>query len=573
MSMMLKFILFAFIITTYVMVNPSVTCHNDCEVIFKGPLYPSTHTGPLITANEQQVPKAASLIKAEPNDKLSFIDQHNKLPAPHYSLAHDKAQQNIVEGGTGKIGDTRKLFEFNNEPLTPQQEIQKQGEEEDGIEGTGRMALGNEHLIAYGPISRFGSIYVNGIRYQVSQAQMEFVNEPALSQLSVGMMVKIQADWHSQNNRSFNAQKVWFDLQLKGPVTAIASTSLGAQLTILGTQVNINEDTVLENLALKNIKPDHVLAISGIADTDGSLLATHISRRSLTLNANQVLEIESKVLSVNTAQQRISINGIELHTDNAKWKNTSIQALKSGDTIEVLGHYDNANSRLNAISIKLKKANLSLINGTKLSVDGIINLYQSDQNFFINGQKSNAGNAEFLGGDGSTLNNRVRIKANGRIDQDGVFIIRTVEIIRPTNASIKATVISINPNSGEIALLGVNGYTKQGTLFQSKLASSNKYFNINDISPGDWVELKGKWSENKFNLNAVNAINPQKKQVLKGQIEIDENGKISILGIQLLANTLLTDEQTSNLESGDFVLAKGQMLDADTFNADSLTLE
>ena len=198
MNMLFKFILFTFIVTTYVVVNPSAICHNDCEVKLQTVLNPSNHTNAFTPATKQQEPKAALAIQPTLNDELSFTGQLSDLSAIPYSFTNGQDQQNIVEGGiegTGKVGDTRKLFEFNDEPLTPEEEIQKHAEEEDGIEGTGRMALGADHLIAYGPISRFGSIYVNGIRYQVNQAQIEFTNEQALSQLNVGMMVKVQADW------------------------------------------------------------------------------------------------------------------------------------------------------------------------------------------------------------------------------------------------------------------------------------------------------------------------------------------------------------------------------------------
>ena len=577
MSMMLKFILFAFIITTYVAVNPSVTCHNDCKASLldntnslsnnKESLYPTPLTKEALSALQ---------LKSDFNNLTDSSNQRQDSPAPASALPPYKSKRDIVEGGiegTGKLGDTNKLFEFDDEPLTPEEEIQKNNNEEDGIEGTGRMALGPEHLIAYGPISRFGSLYVNGIKYETDQAQVDFIHQQDINQLSVGMMVKIQAAWTSPSRRTFDAQKVWFDQHLKGPVEKIAPTSLGIQLTILGTLVTLNEDTVLDNMLLKNLKVGHVLTVSGIPNTDGSLLATYVSRRSLTLGAQQIVEVESKVLAIDIAQQRIFIKGLNVNATNSKWTNTNINTLQIGDTLEALGRYNSVNHELIATSITVKNSKLNVKNGNKLSLDGVVSLFQSSSSFYLSGQKSNAKNAEFLAGSPSALNNKVRIKANGRINEHGVFIIRTIEIIQPTNASIKAPVSSVNANSSEISILGATGKTKPGTLFQSKLTNANKYFNINDISPGDWVELKGKWSEDAFTLNTVNAISAQTKRVLKGQIKKSEDGKISILGITILTNSLLTNEQTSNLSSGDFVLAKGEMLDADTFDAVHITLE
>ncbi len=577
MSMLLKFILITLVLTTYLVANPSATCHNDCEAVLLNELNLSNNNEKTLRdASSTKEALKALKTKALLNVTSNSTNQYDNLLENPSTLPTYDNKPNIVEGGiegTGKFGDVNKLFEFDEEPLTPDEEIQKNsGGEEDGIEGTGRMALGAEHLIAYGPISRFGSIYVNGIKYEIDQAHVEFVHNQAINQLSIGMMVKIQADWTSQSDRTFNAQKVWFDQQLKGPVTDVITTSFGTQLNILGTRVKINDDTVLENLVLKNLKVGHVLAVSGIQEEDNSLLATHIALRSLVLNAKQLIEIESKALSIDVAQQRVFINDIQISTHDAKWINSSLSTLNTGDTIEVVGRYNSNNHQVNAASITVKKPNLNLVNGNKLSVDGVISLFQSNSNFYLSGQRSDASEAEFLSSI-SSLSNRIRVKANGRINEDNVFIIRTIEIIQPTNASIRAPVNSVNSDSGEISILGVTGKTKSGTLYQSKLTSANKYFNINDISPGDWVELKGKWADDTFTLNAVNLIPTQKRRVLKGQIKKSEDGKISILGIGISTNALLTSSEASKLESGNFILAKGDMLDAYNFDAAEIVLE
>ena len=131
----------------------------------------------------------------------------------------------------------------------------------------------------------------------------------------------------------------------------------------------------------------------------------------------QLIEIESKVLSIDVAQQRVFINDIQISTHDAKWINSSLSTLNTGDTIEVVGRYNSINKQVNAASITVKKPKLNLVNGNKLSVDGVISLFQSNSNFHLSGQKSDASQAEFLSKI-STLNNRVRVKANGRINEE-----------------------------------------------------------------------------------------------------------------------------------------------------------
>ena len=372
MSVLLKFLLLVFIFTIYVVVSPSVTCHNDCKASFLNntPLPSNNEEHPNSTSKtKESLTALRSPLKF--NGQITLANQHQDSVTHPSAIPAYKSKGDVVEGGiegTGKIGDTNKLFEFDNKPLTPEEEIQKNsGNEEDGIEGTGRMALGAEHLIAYGPISRFGSLYVNGIKYETDQAHVDFIHEQGINKLSVGMMVRIQADWRPASNRTFDAQKVRFDQQVKGPISKITPTSLGAQITILGALITINEDTVMDNTLLKNLKMGHVLVVSGIPNTDGSLLATYVSRRSLALKTQQIVEIESKVLAIDVAQQLITLKGLPVKAINTKWINTNFNSLKIGDTIEVLGLYNSSENQLFATNITLKNSSLNLKNGNKLS--------------------------------------------------------------------------------------------------------------------------------------------------------------------------------------------------------------
>jgi len=145
---------------------------------------------------------------------------------------------------------------------------------------------------ASGVITGFGSVYVNGVRYDTSAADIEFEDEGRKSEdaLRLGMKVKVEGEREGDNRR---ADRIRYDDDLEGPVSAIqpdaANPSLGS-FTVAGQDVTVDDNTVFDDSIgdnngdgstdLLDLDPANgmiVVEVSGF-QTEGGILATRVER-------------------------------------------------------------------------------------------------------------------------------------------------------------------------------------------------------------------------------------------------------------------------------------------------------
>jgi len=162
------------------------------------------------------------------------------------------------------------------------------------------------------------------------------------------------------------------------------------------------------------------------------------------------------------------------------------------------------------------------------------------------------------------------VRATGWINADGIFEVHTLRIKQNVNFAVKVQVNSINRAAGEISFLNLTAYTQPDTVYQSKLKSPNKYFSIDDIQPGDWIEIKGVEEGGKLSISQIFALRNKKQMILKGLAMKGSDDRLLLLGIEIQAVEALTPESISTIKDGDTIVVKGTLFDGDTFYAREL---
>ena len=444
--------------------------------------------------------------------------------------------------------------------------------DEGGIEGTGILAGAENQLIAYGPITQFGSIYVNGTKYEIDDAELEFVNDTGASELSIGMMVQVHADWQQQANGVFNAQKVIFDHQIEGPISTIDRHGDVTLLKVLGTTIVVTSDTALDRSVPARFNVGSVVTVNGITNEKDQLLATYIALRSNEYHEGQQIELEGIVDTIIESDQIIQLNEVNIDVSQAKWKQGNLQTLLLGARVEIIGKYDASTNRIIANQVRVKKNDLSLNKGNKFNIDTIVTHYTSIGQFRLNGYAANASKAEILHGKYETLGNGVRVKATGYINIDGIFEVYTLRIKQNSNFAVKTQVSSVNPTTGEIGFLNIEAYTLPDTTYQSKLKSPNKYFSINDIQVGDWIEIQGVEEGKHFTINNLFALRNKRQMIIKGAVNKGDNDRLLLLGIEIQPTGTISPELVSSIKDKDTIVAKGIVFDGNTFYARELII-
>ena len=101
-------------------------------------------------------------------------------------------------------------------------------------------------VFASGPITGFGSVIVNGVRFEDSGATIDDEDDGSFTeaQLGLGMQVDVDGDGDNNDSAKGTAHTLHVHTALLGPVSAIDTTA--GTLTVLGQTVTINAQTAFD---------------------------------------------------------------------------------------------------------------------------------------------------------------------------------------------------------------------------------------------------------------------------------------------------------------------------------------
>ncbi len=146
--------------------------------------------------------------------------------------------------------------------------------DQDGIGGTGNTSVG--------PVQRFGSIFVNGREYFLSEHTSITADGASLNErdLRLGDVVVVQGRVDAASGRS-QALRIAVEQALQGLVEKVDVEA--RTVTVLGQVVRVMPDTFGETpdgkpFSLTQVRVNESIAVSGLMREDGSWTATRISR-------------------------------------------------------------------------------------------------------------------------------------------------------------------------------------------------------------------------------------------------------------------------------------------------------
>ena len=177
-----------------------------------------------------------------------------------------------------------------------------------GIDGGGTGGTG----ISVGSVSDFGSIYVNGVRYDTSNAEIfvegqskGFGDMTVSEQLAKGMVVRVEGEIEDSQNGT--ARKVYFNDDIRGPVESVRwIDSLPVALTVLGKEIILQDTTQIGGHGINSLEVGDWVQVSGFEDVDGRIRATFVTDSYITAKAN----IKGEIINLNTINKQFEIHGL-----------------------------------------------------------------------------------------------------------------------------------------------------------------------------------------------------------------------------------------------------------------------
>jgi len=295
-----------------------------------------------------------------------------------------------------------------------------------GTGGTGSFAVGT--------ISGFGSIIVNGVRYDDSSATVldDDDNASSSSALAIGQVVELRGAVDSDGLKG-SATSIAYFSELKGRIDFIGANSV----TVFGHVVNVTATTVFQNAAgLADLTVDNVIEVYGLPAAGGAITATRIERKAVSVAAYggqfRLRGVVSGLVATSPGQ-RFTVGSVTVQTDNST---LVVGTVANGVFVKVrLNKTPAGDGSYTALRVKVKeRAYESGVN--KAEVQGLISGFTSlAAPFKVNGYPVQLDTSVTYEppGAASDLANGVRIESKGVVTS-GVLVIRKVEFDNEDNA-------------------------------------------------------------------------------------------------------------------------------------------
>ncbi len=246
-----------------------------------------------------------------------------------------------------------------------------------GISGTG---------ITMGRITKFGSIYVNGVRFDIDKAT--FKRDGLISKgqedFSIGEYIVIKGSIDVSKTSGIASEVIFEDI-LEGAVTLVSNDSIS--LEILGQTIKTDNITVFHGVnSINDLVAGNIVEVSGYKDAAGIIQATSIKlKQNEFVNGVSENELKGTISNLSLQNKTFMLGSILVDYNLARFEDFNGIALVNGQYVEVKSNSPIVGGLLLAKKVELKAKNSSVISNTKLEVEGVVTRFVSSKDFDVNG--------------------------------------------------------------------------------------------------------------------------------------------------------------------------------------------
>ncbi|MEZ5500914.1 MAG: DUF5666 domain-containing protein [Steroidobacteraceae bacterium] len=414
-----------------------------------------------------------------------------------------------------------------------------------GIRGTG---------IALGPVTGFGSVFVNGIEFSTNGAQITVEDSSGTeADLKVGQIVEVRGDIDASAGTG-TATSIVFSDSLEGPITAIDLAT--NSLNVLGQTVRVNGATIFDDrispASLAGLNVNDIVEVSGNADNTGVVIASRIEPKA----AGNLFELKGTVsnLSGNT----FSIGPTTIDFSSALLVNGSPS---NGACVEVKGNAFNQGT-LVATRVEVKSCTLGASANDLGEIEGLITRFVSVSDFDVGGQAvtTNA-STTYEGGTSADLGVNLKVEVEGSFNASLVLVARKVQIKPDNSTRLLGVVDSLNAGASTLTMFGVTVETGSATSWNDKSAANARPFDFSDLRTGDYLEVRGFEATTAGRMIGVFIERDDigSRREIRGKATNIAQPDLRILGVDIStsAGTIYRDVDGTTINANDFFATAG----------------
>ncbi len=445
---------------------------------------------------------------------------------------------------------------------------------EGGIGGTG---------ISSGQVSGFGSVFVNGVRFDTREAQI-FVDgvEAGEEALQVGMTVTVYGTIDADDPSRGSARKIEFAYLLRAAVESI-DRSRGT-IVAAGQTIQTDELTVFAGTTLEALVPGDEIAVSGVLDAGNNIVASYI-RLTPTQQPIAAPEVPADgievVASKYPAASDAEISGIISELDplsqtfvignqTVSYAGTGAGTLSEGSLVHLSGSL--SEGALQATTIEPLESRYQGEEGDTLTFAGFVSRILGRDSFEVAATPVHIDSGTlFSDGSRSELAKGSRVRIRATFNRSGALIAERITFLRPATIHISAAVDSVGSRALTLATIALT--TSNATLMLDS-SDNIRAFSLADIGVGDRLSVYGRQSADGILLSRLERKPETGNTVIQAPLEqaVDEQ-TFDLLGIRIDTSIIPPENgffDTSGnpishtafytaLEEGEIVYARGTL--------------
>ena len=400
--------------------------------------------------------------------------------------------------------------------------------------------------ISVGAITGFGSVHLNGKKFQTTSAMIRIDGKTATQgDLRVGDVIEVKGHHDSAANTDI-ADEIEMHSNVQGPVSAIDTTA--QTLTVLGQNVVVSAATSFDDhispASLAGVAVGDILEISGMTAANGDIQATRIERKPV----GTPFHVIGTAAATDGTMKTLKINALSVDYSGATLTDFPTTGPKDGDLVEADGTSLGSAGELTATSLELRSGKeLKPDAEGDAEVEGLITRFVSATDFDVGGRPvSTSSGTTFEGGAASDLALNVRVEVEGSIDTNGVLAATKVRFERAADIRVLAQADVVDATAGTVMVLGIQVSVTAMTRFEDHGSQHVDTFSLTDVHTGDWLEVRG--SESPAGSNSVVATRLEREDTqqnvrLAGPVKTAAQPALTILAVNVAttSSTLFSD--------------------------------
>ena len=409
--------------------------------------------------------------------------------------------------------------------------------------------------IAQGMVTGFGSVVVNGVHFDVKDANIDVDGDSHVeSELGVGQMVRITGTVDADGIHG-KATKLEGESQLRGPIDSIDLTN--GILVALGQSILINADTFYEDgLTAASLKVGDVIKVSSYTNADGKLVATRIEVKT-GVAATEML-LAGIVADLDATAMTFTINGTSIDYSKATINDLPNKTLANGMRVRVHGSIVMdvfvAVGNVHASPLDLKH-DKDIDLHVDVEMSGLVSALVANTSFSL-GEVNVLinGDTKFEGGAATNLANEIMVRVHGKLDADHNLVATNIKLNFMPKVEDEGLITAIDLSNNTFALNGVTFAVTVDTSFNDRSTSHVRLFSLKDLLIGDFIDVRGykivgtTTTPDRIIATRVERHNPSEKDPhgfkveVSGTIESVTDMMLKIAGhnIRVTANTVIT---------------------------------